>query len=744
MRNIKKIKLFIMVIFIMIMVLFLKSTLLQVINNEYVNVDEMKRAELKIGDIVKTKGYYSKNDNGAATYEIMSYEQWYEELPDDLKAVAYSTDQLGNPVWSKTMVDGYGNHTLNNGLVAKIVNDDVITPEQWGCIGDGITDNTEQLIHLFAFTKSGYIKFKKNATYLMESRAENRNGKSNNEYIWLMCGAVTGGASQGKPVMANINGVILDGNNCTIKINDNDFSQNTNDFGMFQFSGVIKNLEIKNFNFDGNGFSVLSENTRATNHTLVYLPSNMNAVQLNNGTGEIEPNIPNKDKESEFSNVNIHDNYFKNSGTAIDTQDGGGDFILLINPKISHDVYIENNTFENWGRWVFSVDLGGEGECFENYKFNSNTCIQNDDNRLSNGKYRGLGWIDFESKKCWSNLEIKNNYVEGLNCFAINGAGKVSENITISDNIIKRIDRDYKSAYPYMFEFYGVEMKNLNFENNNIEASGSYNFGYTLNNINIKNNTISSPIQLKGLYGDIIVDGNVKSDKGALIQIVGLSIPTYINDSEKLKCKFSFINNEGGIEGARGQAAMFFNPDFPGKYSYIDIIIEGNKSKLFNIVAWDAENFQFDPSQVEDEVAFAVRGAKFTDCTFTKEVNNPVVGGGIYDKGDIITNTLNKCSRLEGAYFYQKLNFKDNNILKCSKSGYLPTGGEFLLCDGDKVFRENMKVNKYDHIYNKGKLYIACNSGQFGKEINDSLNYAISGDVKLLYITKLAEVEVVK
>ena len=741
---IKRKILLILMIFIVIMTVFMKVILIKSVDYEYSNISEIKKAKLKIGDIVKTKGYYEENDNGAAIYEIMSYEQWYKELPDDLKAVAYETDQLGNPVWSKTIVDEYGNHTLENGLVAKIVNDDVITPEQWGCIGDGITDNTEQLIHLFAFTKSGYIKFKKNATYLMKSRAENRNGKSNNEYIWLMCGAVTGGASQGKPVMANINGVILDGNNCTIKINDNDFSQNTSDFGMFQFSGVIKNLEIKNFNFDGNGFSVLSENTRATNHTLVYLPSNTNAVQLNNGTGEIEPNIPNKDKESEFSNVNIHDNYFKNSGTAIDTQDGGGDFILLINPKISHDVYIENNTFENWGRWVFSVDLGGEGECFENYKFNSNTCIQNDDNRLGNGKYRGLGWIDFESKKCWSNLEIKNNYVEGLNCFAINGSGKVSENITISGNTIKRIDRDYKSAYPYMFEFYGVEMKNLNFENNNIEANGSYNFGYTLNNINIKNNTISSPIQLKGLYGDIIVDGNVKSDKGALIQIVGLSIPTYINDSEKLKCKFSFINNEGGIEGARGQAAMFFNPDFPGKYSYIDIIIEGNKSKLFNIVAWDAENFQFDPSQVEDEVAFAVRGAKFTDCTFTKEVNNPVVGGGIYDKGDIITNTLNKCSRLEEAYFYQKLNFKDNNILKCSKSGYLPTGGEFLLCDGDKVFRENMKVTKYDHIYNKGKLYIACNSGQFGKEINDSLNYAISGDVKLLYITKLAEVEVVK
>ena len=199
MRNIKKVKLFIMAIFIIIMVLFLKSTFLQLINNEYVNVNEMKRAELKIGDIVKTKGYYQQNDSGGATYEIMSYEQWYEELPEDLKAVAYLTDQLGNPVWSKTVVDEYGNHTLNNGLVAKIVNHNITKPEQWGCIGDGVSDNTEQLIQLFAFTKSGYIKFKENATYLMNSRPENRYGYPNNEYIWLMCGAITAGASQGKP-----------------------------------------------------------------------------------------------------------------------------------------------------------------------------------------------------------------------------------------------------------------------------------------------------------------------------------------------------------------------------------------------------------------------------------------------------------------------------------------------------------------------------------------------------------------
>ena len=107
---------------------------------------------------------------------------------------------------------------------------------------------------------------------------------------------------------------------------------------------------------------------------------------------------------------------------------------MLINPIKSHDIYIENNEFYDWGRWVYSVDLGGNGERFYNYKFNNNKCIQSDKNIMSTGKYRGLGWIDFEARKCWTNLEVNNNEVSGLVGFAINGNGKTFENVTFNNN----------------------------------------------------------------------------------------------------------------------------------------------------------------------------------------------------------------------------------------------------------------------------------------------------------------------
>ena len=74
--------------------------------------------------------------------------------------------------------------------------------------------------------------------------------------------------------MVNIDGVVLDGNGSTVKIDDNTFIKiiiiNLN---------CIKNLEIKNFTFDGNGLNQLNykngseiDNMRATNHSIVYLP----------------------------------------------------------------------------------------------------------------------------------------------------------------------------------------------------------------------------------------------------------------------------------------------------------------------------------------------------------------------------------------------------------------------------------------------------------------------------------------
>lgn len=722
------------------------------------NIEEMKISNLGVGDIVKTEGYLNKDDNGGAMYEIVTYDEFYEKLPNDIKAVSYRQDKwgLGNPVFEKTPVDEYGNHTLDNGLVAKLVYGDVITPEQWGCIGDGNSDNTEQLIHMFAHIKSGYIKFNENSIYLMKSRTLNKRGildsdeRCNlNEYLWLMCGELVGGNYQGKPTMANIDGVTLDGNGCTIKIDDNDFCKGTNDFGIFQFAKSINNLEIKNFKFDGNGlmqnsymFNEELVNMRNTNHTLVYLPGSYK--ESNGDLGAEECTLSSlgidikefKSLENKFSNVKINNNYFKNSGTTLDIQDGGGDFILIINPDTSNHVYIENNTFENWGRWVLSVDLGGNGECFDNYRFNNNICIQNDDNVTNSGKYRGLGWIDFEAKKCWKNLEVSNNVVKGLECFAINGAGEKSENITFNNNEITRIDRDYKSAYQYFINFYGVQSSNFIMKDNILNTPYAINPGYTINGLTFENNTIISPLQLKGLYGDIIINNNNRENKEAIVQVLGLDIPTYI-DKNNLKCTFKFTNNIGGIDGAGG-SAMFFDPNEPGKYSYINLIIEGNDSKVFNLAACDTKNFTFDPTQFDDtsDYGFIVRGAIFTKPTCYNPINNPVRGCGIYKAGDIISENINM-TRMEIAYYYDEFELTNNSTLICTETGYLPSAYV------DLYFKDGQEVVENQFIYTDSDLYVTCNSGILGSSPNHSNGTKLSGDVYLLHLYKLAKFGVI-
>ena len=733
---------------------------IHVISKETINtINLLKRSNPKEGSLYITNGYMEENDGGEASYIIMSYDKWYEKLSVDLKAIAYRNDGLGNPIWSKTVVDECGNHTLDNNLVAVLIKGEINTPEQWGCVGDGITDNTEQLLHMFAHTKSGYIKFKKNAKYLMKSRPKNRIGYSNNEYIWLMCGTFIAGSAHGKPVMANVDGVVLDGNGCTIEIAENDYCVGTNDFGIFEFGGFINNLEIKNFNFNGNGLTQLyyvnsdneKVNMRTTNHTIFYNPSNMNAVQLSNGRGEIKPEIPYKDKEIVFSNIKIHNNNFYNSGTCVNTSDGGGDFILLINPTSSENVFIEDNYFENWGRWVFSVDLGGSGERFYNYKFNRNICIQNDDNKLNSGLYRGLGWIDFEARKCWTGLEVCNNTVEGLTGWAFNGNGKISNDINVSNNeLVRNVERSYRSAYPYTFEWYSVYTKDLIFENNIIE-NGTIKLGLTIDSVKIIENKINgTSIGIHGLYGDILINGNI-CNQAQLVQIKSLNLPFYITDTtnenyvkpEERNCNFIFTNNTGGIEGGQGNSAKIFDPNDVGKYSYIKLTVKDNIMKKFNIIAWNIENFEFDPSQMVSGTVFSARGAKFTSPSYSLSVNNPVVGGGMWGSSEVVSKNINVITRMEGSPYYSKLKISEGNTFKTSTSGYLPMNGLFLMADSDLSYYNGRSVNKYDHVYTDTGLYIACSSGKLGEVLNHKGGKVVCGEVEMLYLAPLAKVEIV-
>ena len=207
----------------------------------------MKAADLKVGDVVKTEGYWEAGDNGAATYEIMTYETWYEQLPDDIKFVRPESKLIETPV------DEYGNHTLENGLVAKIYGNSH-TPEQWGA-KDGA--NLMPFIHMFAQVKNGRIDFQENKVYELELIAKD------NPYRWYMCGALLGGQYFYKPIMGNVQDLILDGHNCTITIPDGKFGDSG--MGILNFARNIVNLEIKNFNFDGKGHTMFWENKNSNN-----------------------------------------------------------------------------------------------------------------------------------------------------------------------------------------------------------------------------------------------------------------------------------------------------------------------------------------------------------------------------------------------------------------------------------------------------------------------------------------------
>lgn len=367
-------------------------------------VEAMVNADLKEGDTVRTKGYYNVNDNGAATYQIMTYDKWWESLPDYLKLVALHPDRIGcNAVLYKNPVDEYGNHTLKNGLIAKIVQEDVVKVEQWGLFPQR-KDNTDALVHLFGNVHTGTIQFGKDAKYVMHYRKYNQgrekykqimgelpfwlneNSFQNNEYSLISNCRVSS-----KPSLGNIKDLKLVGNNCEIKVADNEFSVggSGSDFAIFEFGGVVDGLEITGFNFDCNGLKQQGYYTmdkvknadgttserkswnhmRTSNHTISYFSSAIGTEAIKNlqvfkDHPELDPKVYGGQvpyEKTEFSNVNIHHNNFYRAGTIVDTSDSGGDFVLIINPCKSENVFIEDNYFEDWGRWVLSIDLGGSG-----------------------------------------------------------------------------------------------------------------------------------------------------------------------------------------------------------------------------------------------------------------------------------------------------------------------------------------------------------------------------------------------
>ena len=694
-------------------------------------VADLKKGNYKIGDIVVTKGYYFEGDGGEAIYIIQDYNYYLNTwLPADCRKVGVKPTMC-DVALKDTPVDEYGNHTLNNGLVACLVDKENIKAEQYGAIGDGKFDNIEPFIHLFAHMKRGKITFKKDGIYLIGQRKQENIPSLysfvDNPYRACMSGR---GAYIQKPIMANIDGVEIAGENSTIKVKDNDFCNNRNitDMAILNLFRFIRNLKIHGITFDNNGLTMDSSHV-VSNHGIVYKPGN--------STLDAGRQAPYSEVKDEISNVEIYNCEFKEGGTRKNVQDVGGDGVLIINPsELSHDINIHDNKFINWGRWCFAIDLGGNGECIENVKFNNNYCFQDAAKNTSlYGGCRGLGWIDFEAKKCFKNLEVCNNYVDGWHGFAFNGAGKVSENITIKNNIMTNttVNTVGSKGYPYTYNFYGVQSKNLVFENN-VLTPGSFRFGYTFYNASIRNNKFASTTDgfgINGAIGNIIIEGNERKDRGNFcsIEIEG-NLPDYLTEKEKenLEVNFIFRNNKGGLVGG------IVNKEKRG-YKKVTLEIKGNEMNRIDFMVNNSHldnDFSFDVSQItniDTLAAFGCRGAKFNGLTSLNYRGIPN-GGGYYKVGDIIAET-------------------DSKKLVCNKEGYLLCQGSFLVCESDM---EEKFINKTSElgiarrfILTDDSVYYVTKKGNInGQDFpNHKEGEANWGDATLLYICERGNYETI-
>lgn len=133
----------------------------------YNTVAEMKTAEnLTDGSICKTLGYYNKNDNGGSFYKVR--EIINTDVVDEVSLIALNDEEL----------------------VAEIITGDYITLEQFGCKGDGTTDDSANLKLALTYANTNKLKISASAkTYYI------------NDNITL-------------------NNNTLDLNNCTLKMNN--------------------------------------------------------------------------------------------------------------------------------------------------------------------------------------------------------------------------------------------------------------------------------------------------------------------------------------------------------------------------------------------------------------------------------------------------------------------------------------------------------------------------------------------
>lgn len=739
-------------------------------------VSYMKTLDLKEGDYYTTEGYYYYQDGGAATYQIMSYDDWWNSLKEDLKLISYDGVNL-----IKNPVDEYVDHTLDNGLVAKLVMGDTVLAEQCG-IHSFSDDNLEAFKHAFAYCRERELKFKKDATYLLYYKRFNRGGKPEiNEYYALTCCYDSPYPSVGNCEYFNING-----NRCTVRLGDPDKFTGR---GLFNFSGHINNLTFQGFNIDFQGLLVTETiMTVPTYHTLHFTPES--SFKMSDKYKDFGVNIDTTLQMGSFTNIKIIGNKVYQPGTAVSLAqstgaDNGGDFILVISPFVLENFIIDSNYIEDWGRWFLAIDLPRPGYCFNNVQIINNKCIQTNDNCVigSNGdrRFRGMGWTDFETTAYFKNLLVDNNYINGLVYFAYNGNARISENIVVTNNHVERPNRTYlRGALDLGCSWYHVCVKNLLFEKNEFINCTWNGLGRSWEGEIIIRNNKNCDVTCRSIGGNITFENN---DGGTLwfannnnsTNACGANFPDYMTENEdgvtlkpeyeKYRTrKFIFKNNKKLDVGCNGTEILYDLSDNKiFKDTYFDF--QDNDFARLRLDLWESKMLHtFDPYQnghnnTTKPEFMAIRGVE-------KPLNVSAfnMGGYIVKSGDLISDDISKCGIIVNQnYPYQDasmLGITDEewtgcqkqfdklakmygyNKMYCVEGGFCPT----ILDLSSFTYLKGKTINVKNTVMSSKQLFIALNQGTLGDTLpvaNNIGDIVTCGNVRLKYIYPIAKLQII-